>query len=59
MSRAAMADDKQPQDPCESEPETTHRVTEKVSPGTAQVGNQKVPRPDKVSDRSVPDDVEE
>ncbi len=54
-----MADDKQPQDPRESEPETTHRVTEKVSPGTAQVGNQKVPRPDKVSDRAVPDDVEE
>jgi len=25
----------------------------------AQVGNRKVPRPGKVSDRSVPDDIEE
>jgi hypothetical protein len=28
-------------------------------PGVAQVGNQNVPRPDKVSDRSVPDDIDE
>jgi hypothetical protein len=54
-----MSDDKQPQDPAKPPPETTHQVTEKVSAGTAQVGNQKVPRPDKVSDRSVPDDIEE
>ncbi len=27
--------------------------------GMAQVGNQKVPRPNKVSDRSVPDDIDE
>jgi Protein of unknown function (DUF2934) len=30
-----------------------------ASPGMAQVGNRKVPRPRKVSDRSVPDDIEE
>ena len=30
-----------------------------ASPGMAQVGNRKVHRPKKVSDRSVPDDIEE
>ncbi len=30
-----------------------------AEPGMAQVGNQKVPRPEKVSDRSPPDDVDE
>jgi hypothetical protein len=53
-----MIDDKQqPQ----SQPEPKLQDTEpgKASPGMAQVGNQKVPRPDKVSDRSVPDDIDE
>jgi Protein of unknown function (DUF2934) len=31
----------------------------KASAGMAQVGNRKVPRPRKVSDRSVPDDIDE
>jgi Protein of unknown function (DUF2934) len=31
----------------------------KASPGMAQVSNQKVPRPDKMSGRSVPDDSSE
>jgi len=30
-----------------------------ASPGMAQVGTRKVPRPKKVSDRSVPDDINE
>ncbi|MXQ12323.1 DUF2934 domain-containing protein [Microvirga makkahensis] len=30
-----------------------------ASPSMAQVGNRKMPRPKKVSDRSVPDDIEE
>ena len=32
--------------------------TEQAS-GMAQVGNRKVPRPSKVGDRSVPDDIDE
>ena len=31
----------------------------RAEPGMAQVGNQKVPRPEKVSDRNPPDDVDE
>jgi hypothetical protein len=45
----------------QKQPELTEEAAAsgKVSPGMAQVGNRKVPRPDKVSDRSVPDDIEE
>jgi len=46
-----------PQEQSESKAEDP--IPGKASPGVAQVGNQKVPRPDKVSDRSVPDDIDE
>ena len=59
MRANVMTDDKQARQGPESQTDNTHQVTEKVPPGTAQVGNQTVPRPDKVSDRSVPDDIEE
>ena len=53
-----MTQDKQPpQSP--PEPESEEPMPETASPGMAQVGNQKVPRPNKVSDRSVPDDIDE
>jgi hypothetical protein len=43
----------------QSAPKPESPASGMASPGMAQVGNQKVPRPDKVSDRSVPDDVDE
>ena len=54
-----MTSDKQPPEPKQSEPQTEKPAPTKAEPGMAQVGNQKVPRPDKVSDRSVPDDIDE
>ena len=54
-----MTSDKQPPDLKQAEPQTQKPAPTKAEPGMAQVGNQKVPRPDKVSDRSVPDDIDE
>jgi len=51
MESFPMTKDKQPQ--------PDDATSGKSEPGVAQVGNQKVQRPDKVSDRSVPDDIEE
>ncbi|MXQ14807.1 DUF2934 domain-containing protein [Microvirga makkahensis] len=42
-----------------SEPKSGDPGAGEASPGMAQVGNRKVPRPKKVSDRSVPDDIDE
>ena len=53
-----MTNDKQ-QTQSQPEPKSEDAAPGKTSPGMAQVGNQKVPRPDKVSDRSVPDDIDE
>jgi hypothetical protein len=52
-------DSKQEQNRPEPEEAEEERTSGDVLPGVAQVGNKKVPRPDKVSDRSVPDDVDE
>ena len=41
------------------EPKEEAAASGKASPGMAQVGSQKVPRPDKMSGRSVPDDSSE
>ena len=54
-----MSDEKQ-----ESQSETKPQPSDTPAPdsntaGMAQVGNQKVPRPNKVSDRSVLDDIDE
>jgi hypothetical protein len=53
-----MIQDKQQ---AQSQPEQKSEDTEpgKATPGMAQVGKQKVPRPDNVSDRSMPDDIDE
>jgi len=53
-----MTQDKQQPQP-QSEPNSEDGTSGKAVPGMAQVGNRKVPRPDKVSDRSVPDDIDE
>ena len=54
-----MTQDKQQQPQSQPEPKSDDTEAGKAAPGMAQVGNQKVPRPDKVSDRSVPDDIDE
>ncbi len=54
-----MSDDKQqPQSEAKPQPSETPALDGNTA-GMAQVGNQKVPRPNKVSDRSVPDDIDE
>ena len=53
-----MTQDK-PQPQSQPEPKSEDTGSWKAAPGMAQVGNQKVPRPDKVGDRSVPDDIDE
>jgi hypothetical protein len=53
-----MTQDK-PQPQSQPEPKSEDTWSGKAAPGIAQVGNQKVPRPDKVSDRSVSDDIDE
>jgi hypothetical protein len=53
-----MTQDK-PQPQSQPEPKSEDTGSGKAAPGMAQVGNQKVPRPDKVSDRSVSDDIDE
>jgi hypothetical protein len=51
--KLAVAQQEQP------EPKEEAPAPGKASPGMAQVGSQKVPRPDKMSGRSVPDDSNE
>ncbi len=54
-----MSDEKQ-QPPSDARPQPSETpVPDSTTAGVAQVGNQKVPRPNKVSDRSVPDDIDE
>ena len=54
-----MSDDKQ-QPQSEAKPRSSETpAPDSNTAGMAQVGNQKVPRPNKVSDRSVPDDIDE
>ena len=40
-------------------PRTEEPTAAEAEPGMAQMGNRKVPRPETISDRSVPDDVDE
>ena len=55
----AMSDDKQqPNGEGKSQPSESP-LADNTMAGMAQVGNLKVPRPSKVSDRSVPDDIDE
>ena len=54
-----MSDDKQ-QPQSEVKPQSSETPpTDSNTAGMEQVGNQKVPRRNKVSDRSVPDDLDE
>jgi hypothetical protein len=53
-----MTEDKQPPQ-SQLEPKSDDTTPAKASPGMAQVGTQRVPRPDKVRDRSIPDDIDE
>jgi hypothetical protein len=50
-----MADEK----PTQRSQKKSEGEQDKREPCVAQVGNQKVPRPEKVSGRDVPDDVDE
>jgi hypothetical protein len=47
------------QEPSPQKQEPLPHVTHGPVVGTAQVGKQKVPRPEKVSGRSPPDDIDE
>ena len=53
-----MTQDK-PQPQSQPEPKFEDTGSGKATPGLAQGGSQKVPWPDKVSDRSVSDDIDE
>jgi hypothetical protein len=53
-----MPEDQERKEPRSKQDPLPH-VTHGPVVGTAQVGNRKVPRPEKVSDRSPPDDIDE
>jgi hypothetical protein len=54
-----MSDDKQQPDAEGKSQPSESPLADNTMAGMAQVGNLKVPRPSKVSDRSVPDDIDE